>query len=651
MADEPDRAAPIPPAAAAWSVLGASSSGKADAFLDEQIRLSREQAELARLQAGDLRREDRLRHWSLRIRHISDVLKLGFELAVAFIVLAVAVGLGAAIWSAVDADGLVIESFAVPPAMTSKGLTGQVVASKLLDRLTVMQNETQSSRAPSSFADDWTNDIKVEIPDTGVSLGEVVRYLHGALGHEMHLSGEMYETAKGTALTVRLDNDPGRTFEAPNGDLDALIARAAEAIFARAQPYRYSVYLFEQGDIAKAYEVDTALAQTGPPLERAWASVGLGNALISMGRSEEARRAVLLGIVADPGLALPNLILGNIESSMSHEEALLTAFREADRLYRGKGGEQITPRWRAYGIVGAETAIFETTGDFRAAAEVQAGAEWFQPVYTATERAGDLALAHDPRAASALLSRLTKRGIANGSEFDAFAGAVPAAQAQIDIARQDWTKAAEHLKEAEAEAGASLRKSHGQASDRLMRETVAGPYLAVALANLGQQAEADAILKTLPIACDVCARAHGRVEAIRKHWAAAAHWFALAAARSPSVPLDDADWGQMLLARGDYDEAIAKFESANNKGPHFADPLEMWGEALMEKNRSDLALAKFEEANTYAPNWGRLHLERGEALAYTGDKAGAQKQFAIAAHLDLSSADRATLAKRMNAHG
>jgi tetratricopeptide (TPR) repeat protein len=92
----------------------------------------------------------------------------------------------------------------------------------------------------------------------------------------------------------------------------------------------------------------------------------------------------------------------------------------------------------------------------------------------------------------------------------------------------------------------------------------------------------------------------------------------------------------MLLAQGDFDGAIAKFTLANQKGPHFADPLEMWGEALIAKNRSDLALAKFADANKYAPNWGRLHLKWGEALLWSGDKAGANKQFAVARALYLT---------------
>jgi predicted negative regulator of RcsB-dependent stress response len=101
----------------------------------------------------------------------------------------------------------------------------------------------------------------------------------------------------------------------------------------------------------------------------------------------------------------------------------------------------------------------------------------------------------------------------------------------------------------------------------------------------------------------------------------------------------------MLLQKGDFDGAIAKFKLANDKGPHFADPLEMWGEALIAKNRSDLALTKFEGAAKYAPNWGRLHLKWGEALRWSGDKGGAHKQFTTAAHLDLSKVERTELAR------
>jgi tetratricopeptide (TPR) repeat protein len=101
----------------------------------------------------------------------------------------------------------------------------------------------------------------------------------------------------------------------------------------------------------------------------------------------------------------------------------------------------------------------------------------------------------------------------------------------------------------------------------------------------------------------------------------------------------------MFLREGKFDAAIAKFAIANQKGPHFADPLEMWGEALIAKNRSDLALAKFEEANKYAPHWGRLHLKWAEALWWSGERDEARKQLAIATTLDLTQEEKSELAK------
>jgi len=98
---------------------------------------------------------------------------------------------------------------------------------------------------------------------------------------------------------------------------------------------------------------------------------------------------------------------------------------------------------------------------------------------------------------------------------------------------------------------------------------------------------------------------------------------------------------------GDSDAAIAKFTLANQKGPKFADPLEMWGEALIAKKQPDQALAKFEEADKYAPNWGRLHLKWGEALGYAGRKDEAHAQYQQASTLDLSAADKAELVRQM----
>jgi tetratricopeptide (TPR) repeat protein len=177
------------------------------------------------------------------------------------------------------------------------------------------------------------------------------------------------------------------------------------------------------------------------------------------------------------------------------------------------------------------------------------------------------------------------------------------------------------------------------------------PFTAAALARTGDMKGAMALIGKTPLDCDLCVRIRGNIAGLNQDWKGAARWFAMVSARAPSIPFADMDWGAMLLAKGDLDGAIAKFESAHAKGPHFADPLEMWGEALIAKNRSDLAPAKFEDADKYAPNWGRLHLKWGEALLWSGDKAGANKQFDSAASLELSSPEKSELARVRASHG
>ena len=189
---------------------------------------------------------------------------------------------------------------------------------------------------------------------------------------------------------------------------------------------------------------------------------------------------------------------------------------------------------------------------------------------------------------------------------------------------------------------------HGQRGRHAGSAGLAGragldPLVAVALAHMGRFAEAEARLKPMPADCYPCLRARAQVAALEKQDGRADYWFARAAAAAPSARFAEAEWGLALLARGRQDAAIGKFKLANQKGPHFADPLEGWGETLMAKNQSHLALAKFGEADKYAPNWGRLHLKWGEALVYAGKRDEAAGQFAHAVTLELTAAERGEL--------
>ncbi|HEY1838337.1 MAG TPA: hypothetical protein VGG36_11810 [Rhizomicrobium sp.] len=617
----------------------------ADPALREDVRdYLRRQSELAAIQIEDAKREDAVRHWGLRVRHISDVLKLGFELALAFIVLAVATGLGVAIWQAAHADGLVVESFNVPESMTQHGLSGPVIANKLLDRLTAMQSQTDSSRAPSSFANDWTNQMTVQIPDTGVSLGQVVRFLDDWLGHQMHLSGDVYDDSGTIKLTVRVDDDPGQTFSGKPADLDAIVSRAAEAIYARAQPYRYAVFLSGNGRFAESKRALEQLKSSPSRTDAMWAY--LGDAILTYWKGDlaSAHADLAQSVKIDPGFPNPVVTYAYIDSLLGHEEDVYRNETRALQLMSGDGVREIDPRVRPGEIRAQRSAVAMIQADYMAALadNVIAPGEGGEESMLANRGVIAAAL-HDVGAMRQTIAALNAVHPSDPSEAPAVD--VASTRAALDIERRDWKAAVAHLEAAIKAAQAMQAASGGWRNMKFFIERLYLPQEGYAYAMSGDFASAGKILNAQPNDCDYCVRMRGRMEAARKNWGAAAHWFAMVSARSPHVPFADTDWGAMLLAKGDLDGAIAKFAAANKIGPHFADPLEGWGEALIAKNRSDLALAKFQEAAKYAPNWGHLHLMWGAALFYAGQKDEARKEFAIARGLDLSPADKTELAQ------
>ncbi|HEY1631327.1 MAG TPA: hypothetical protein VGF56_08425 [Rhizomicrobium sp.] len=625
--------------AASALALGAASRDKADRFLDEQTRVAQAQAEYLRLQAEDFRADETVRRRTLRLEHSSALMKVAFELALALLALLVIVIVGSALWSAAHEDGLVIESFSVPPDMASRGLTGDVVAARLLDKLSVMQKQTQSNRAASSYANNWGSDIKVQIPDTGVSIGQAYQYLAHWLGHQTHISGEIFRDSKGgIAVTARVGADSSPNFAGSEADFDKLLQQAAESVYAKTQPYRYAVYLGNQGRSAESEATYRALIATGSRIDHAWADVGLST--LYQGRGDFASA---IGVLHDAIETRPDFVMGygdlaNDESALTHDEAAYQAEHKMAELTNSGQVADIDPRGLAFTTLQNRAGLANSLGDFKEQLAVDRQAMTIPDFLGQVEtlRVSDLtayAFLHD----AAGLKRV-------------YDGLAPTTQANVLINRRATMLTAdfqfERWRTVKADV-AELRTSavkFGPAA-KVFIDRVMAPLDAAVSAMLGDFNTADAAIARTPLDCDLCMRMRGRIAAAEHRWTASAYWFARLSAHAPSVPFAEGDWGTMLLAKGDADAAIVKFRSAHEKSPNYADPLEGWGEALMMKNRSDLACGKFQEAAQIAPNWGRLHLKWGEALAWSGGKDEARRQFALAAGLYLSPGENAELAR------
>ena len=232
-------------------------------------RAARSSAEDAFLAVETRKLEIELHH--LKLTHFDRLLTVGLKLMTAALGFAIAAAIAVLAWRAHAEHGVVIEAFSVPPELAQRGYTGQAVARGLLDRLSALQAATVTNRPANTYSNDWGSDIKIEIPETGVSIGEMKRLLREELGHATRISGEVMRTPAGLAVTARAGAEQGRTFAGPDADYDKLMQQAAEAVYAQTQPYRYAVYLHSIGRTDEAIAAYSRLARTGAPEERAWA--------------------------------------------------------------------------------------------------------------------------------------------------------------------------------------------------------------------------------------------------------------------------------------------------------------------------------------------------------------------------------------------
>lgn len=230
MADDGNRSAEAPEGGAILSAVSlarqAGLDPRAQAVLEKQ-------AHVLDLQIRDIERDTRVRQLTLRFGAVSAAMKAVFEVAFAFIVVVVAVLVAAAIWKAAHDDAIVIEAFVVPPDLTATGLTGEVVASQLGDRLAWIDEHGKKGHVINTLRSSRRNDIKVQIPNTGISISEAFQSLAMWLGHQTDVSGEIWHDGKGIALAVRVGDAPAKIFHTSAGDVNAVLEPAAEYVHER----------------------------------------------------------------------------------------------------------------------------------------------------------------------------------------------------------------------------------------------------------------------------------------------------------------------------------------------------------------------------------------------------------------------------------
>ncbi len=436
----------------------------------------------------------------------------------------------------------------------------------------------------------------------------------------------MIRTATGIAVTARAGQAPGRRFEGAEAGVDGLVARAAEAVYAQTQPYRYAIYLASNGRQAEASALFERLTQSGAAEDRPWAYAGWASILQAEGRHYKAIRMGEAAIRLNPRLDSSYQTVGVSSDAVGRWNVGIDNPGKELALYQSG---------RAIGFLSDQTAdrvpFLKAVqsfyrGDFLSAAgllspmlafDLEGRSAGYAPRHLGARA---LAKLHETTGADRLVA-----GPLDTNSYQAIAAEAETLGNWLDVARR-------------LELGSN---DPGLAGDA--QRTVVRPLLAHAYAHLDRLEEARALVAPTPLDCYRCLLARGQIATRERNWAEADRWYGEVERQTPSRALAAADWISSLIARGDLDGAIAKAEASHKGAPRYADPLELWGEALMRKGDFAGAAARFGQADQLAPRWGRDHLEWGEALMLSGRYAAARGQFETANGLDLSRPDRAAL--------
>jgi tetratricopeptide (TPR) repeat protein len=598
---EGDVQAGLDPVAAslATGAAGADRSIAADlkAYLKRQARL-------VELQTEHLHEQRIVLLSSLKIRRTTDRLKLSMQLF--FILVATALGLGAAVmvFDAFNSRSVVVETFDAPPALAARGLSGKVVAGGVLDALTRLQQATHANQAARELSNAWTGDVKVEVPETGVSIGEIDRMLKARFGHDIHIEGDLVQAdTGGLALTIRGDSVAPKTFKGGPGELDKLTTQAAEYAYGQSQPALYAVYLTRSDRDAETIDFARRAYSGLDAAERPYLLNAWGNALENTGAS--AREALPLyseAVRLKPDYWIGYANLMNTDLLLGDEEGAWRIGQAMRGRLRGRSARDAAPD-----LVNADLVSWDLL-PWRDAllADAKAHAGLGSHESDATPDIADVdARLHDLDGAQLQLS--TAQARADDPHVAAMTHFV---RGRIAAEAQDTARSA-----AEMEAFAAAYASP------VVSSNYPGYLCWVAPAEemAGRPDKADAVLATAGRYVD-CYRFRGDILDHRGDWAGAQRAYAAAVALAPDLPGADYSWGLALARHGDAAGAAAKFAAANQRGPHWADPLKAWGDLLAREKRWPEAVAKYDEALKWAPAW--TELKRARAVAASAQHSG-----------------------------
>jgi tetratricopeptide (TPR) repeat protein len=563
---------------------------EAAAFLRVQTEHLHDEHPLRLAHLKNQLREERLRRFGMRLR-------VGFQLILVIFSIGIFTGAALMVRDAVTSHAVVIDPFDTPPALAQSGVTGKTTASGLLDVLTKIQNATHGDAERRSLSNAWTNEISIEVPETGVSIAQIEHALQTRFGHDQHIEGDLLQTASGLTLTVRGNGIQPKSFSGASTEMDKLLTQAGEYVYSQSQPGLWSAYLANSDRPDEAIQFAQSAYNTAPAIERPYILNSWGNALVSKGGPASMREALPLyretiRLKSDYWPGYNNIMFAL--AGLGDEEGVVKVGEQMIQVAGGRKNYAVEGYYQNY-----DQMVWDLPAEH---AETIADMESHGGLGTQTATSGSENLnvaqfdvqMHEADAAEMRVktTQVDPKALPDVA-LAAFDRALIAEErGDVKTATAEWDKLAA------AYANPVVSTSNPQLIC----------YAAVTYQRSGQNAKADAALIPVDSLTFVdCYRFRADVLDLRGNWPEAQQWYAKAIQLAPSIPSGYYSWGMALMRHGDLPGAAIQFQVANQKGPHWADPLKAWGDALIKQGKQKEALAKYNQALKFAPNWKELN--------------------------------------------
>ena len=471
-----------------------------------------------------------------------------------------------------------------------------------------MQDKTLSARPASTYSTNWGDDIKIAVPDTGATLGDLRHLLRSWFGNETRISGEVVQEDGGWTVTARVSGHPAIVAKGPA--LEPLVTKAAEGIFSQTQPYRYIMYLDYRGPLGRG---DGGGARAGHERARKGTRVGPGRARQLHGPARLWRcrkpRCPPRGGAGGTGFSDAGEQLRKRLRNLGRWEQALPVFRRA----RKAGRERRSHFRRVSWTISSPSAMLTPTNSL---------------ALTPTPRRNSRPRPAKERQSTARNMRAPPRPIAIFNMI--FGPAMPTCGGTDKCSATAITGTSRlppSFRPTQAPFGPPFLPSRACSGRKrwvtvprlqmpfvhnvpglihfvsLLPPKVARdqartvwPTIAVSMAKAGFAREAAQLLAPLPSDCYPCLVARGEVAAQMGDRAAASRWFAQAKRIGPSFPFADEALGLMLLASRDIPvpSALSRTQSGSNR----ALPMRMPVSAMPMQR---LAIGRARQARTPMP--------------------------------------------------